>query len=423
MTLRAIGLVLILAFALLSQANGQDSLKSLQALEIDYEQRAALMDSFERMKFLDDLALRKMDFVADQLYRLALAKIASSRKSPVALAQHQSGIEEKYQEYLRLKILYGTAKDFQRTAAYRLFVKRTFALFDFINDRKPEVGFSFKKWGSMVSAGWTVAPTLLSLVASSEERQSSSGFSRVMATIRKLTPAFFKQGIDWQGSSLITHMKNQKNDVNVIIMNHSDRHLDNVIMSTVIGELPGSSAIIALAQGWSHDFVAEVVMKNKSIVSVGERNGISYGNTTERVLETLRGGVRNLFLYPEGSTGSGIGEMKPLAPGFAKRLLPAIAARYKVQLLVMTTIDTYRILGTLRSEGPARVRLGPLLEHEGVKALLAQGPEIVDNFVRDQWRRNLSESSQKVAGQFRISELMSFIEEKVEGALCRKALL
>lgn len=407
-------------------------LAEIEAEETDLERSFQQLGSSERLRRLDALSLRKLDLVATMLSTEVATAVATASSVAAAEGREQSQTELEtiaslkreisahFERYQALQDLYGTPKDFLRTAAYRAYVSRSLALLDYL--RRETRSTRSRSIVDLAQAAWTAAPTLLALTTSPALRQSHDGFARLLKLIRRLTPIAIPAGIEWRRSEWIDIARNQRDAVTIVVMNHSERHLDNVVMATVMDQLPGHSAIIALAQGWSHDAVAERVMRNPSIISVGERNGIHYGGTTARVVNALRQGVRNLFLYPEGSTGGGIGELKPLAPGFSAKLLPTLLAEFRVNLLILTTLDTYRILGSLRSDQPSRVVVGPIIEHDSLSRMLADGPAAVDTFIRSTWVRNFATSDEKIFGQFRATELARFIRGQSAGfgpASCR----
>lgn len=62
--------------------------------------------------------------------------------------------------------------------------------------------------------------------------------------------------------------------------------------------------------------------------------------------------------------------------------------------------------------GPAKVKIGPLLDNTEVGALLKKSPEEIDRFIRSQWVDRLVTSKEKLLGQFRIAEIKKFIDRR-----------
>lgn len=363
----------------------------------------------------DKLALLKIDFIEELLMHLVFKKVETFARYDESVQKKVRRVFDLHEIYLKHKDLFGTSKDYLRTHAFRSFVKEAL---NFIN---PEAA-NFQPMNSF-SHQWTIlkeaAMTLTPLFFSAEERKTDLGFKRALDFLNRISPLFLEKGVEFQGENLSDYIAriNGSQEVTLIVMNHAHPQLDNFLMAKIMAQIKKPSAIVALAQGWSFSPVAKIAMANQGVISVGERGGLVYKHTARRILGAIQNGTKVIFLYPEGSTGSGIGEIKPLAPGFSRRLIPLLAQNHAVNILVLTNMDLYAKLGALEIDHPARVIVSPFITSSKLKEHLKQPPEFLDDLIRKIWLFQLPSDSQRIAGQFRTKTLLESLPPQCRNLL------
>ena len=100
------------------------------------------------------------------------------------------------------------------------------------------------------------------------------------------------------------------------------------------------------------------------------------------------------------------------------KLSEKVMEKFEVDLVTVTTIDTYTKLGSWEHSRPAEVRISEPLTSKNLQLMARQDSDNIDLEIRGEWIRQFSKRKDRVFGQFRISDLLHSIYG--QDVVCRK---
>lgn len=399
------------------------NLEELNAKDISLSAYHSKLDKLNRAQldfFMEATIMQVQDILNELRHKM-------TQKKWNELLTNYKKVEKSYSDYEDNKRAYGRPTDHKRVmAAVDFFTQSSeFATKldlmlqsnNFENGKDLQAKTSqwskFSRFLTWVKAGFDFVKVLRFSIKNNN--QSAPVFGRIADYIQKQAHqlGFYTEVI---GQENIPLADPSKKEINIFVPTHRNPMLDIFAITQL--EIQDAMVFIGL-----NEALSKMTQKYLGrVIAVG--SGL---NPIDQTMNQLAMGVtNNILIYPEGSTGAGIMETRPIRSHFTSGLLKRLKSEgYKINLIPVTLMNTGRFAAespfnvVLRNrflEKPERVNLqvkvGSALPAEVVDSILSgDNASSVNRLIRDLWLDTLETNDSLLHGQMRAQTSFQRIRE------------
>lgn len=419
-------------------ADLRERAKDYQALQMKVDTALGTM-----LDHTDNLIKAKLDYVIDEtmdVHQIVKQDLLSTmdEKTRKSLKPMMAEIEKLYKEFKDARRFYGQPVDGPtRTIFFRKFFSQVKNLEDQLAQWENKGQVPAEKVGILQRARETLARVFTSLTNLAKlapdlgrairmailPKASEPGkidFSSTLNKVGRKVAEVSGISVEVEGREKVPVLSDPK-VVNLYTATHRHPANDMMVMSHFMPD-------DALLFGAGDQFVpgkvgkkmADMLDKREGFVMVGRGSDKPIESAVAQMKST---GSRSLFIYPEGSVSTGLGETRPVREKFSTGLLKRLRDEgYKVNLIPVTYENTDKPLhiGGIGPEGDDKTfhaKIHDPVTPERLEMMLNSGDDqMVNRYLRSVWLQDLPTDENRIAGQLRVSALKKIVPEKLNDA-------
>ncbi len=219
------------------------------------------------------------------------------------------------------------------------------------------------------------------------------------------------------------NQSSQQNEkiINIFTPNQSHPIHDAMLLSSL--NLPNYLLVLGADQSSMNKFVSKKMLENENIINLGQESDTSINNV---VNELKKGLVKNIVVYPEGSSSKGLRETRTINPKFSNELIKKLMAEgYHVNIVPVSYTNSAKLLNENTISGffkniiqtgqgaTLNAQINKPIPFEIVDALSKSGRmELLDLYIRQSWLEDLDINSKSISGALKSQALMERFENE-----------